>query len=144
MLTHLNRHLLDLRLEKYLTIFYGVIDIKSNHLDYSFGGHFPDPVMFDGTSARFLPGRGPPIGLFRGSVYDVESLPLPKRFALALFSDGILEVFPKMSLQQKRLRLLEAVDSIDSDADTLMANVGLKDGQSYPDDITLLLLKRNT
>jgi serine phosphatase RsbU (regulator of sigma subunit) len=144
MLTHLNQHLLDHRLEKYLTIFYGVIDIERNHLDYSFGGHFPNPILFDGSCARFLPGRGPPIGLFPGSVYDAESLSLPKHFALALFSDGILEVFPDMSLQQKRARLLKALDSISSDADKLMDNLGLRSGQSYPDDITLLLLKRNT
>jgi len=144
MLTGLNQYMLDHGLEKYLTIFYGVINIQKNHLDYSFGGHFPAPVLFDGTSAHFLSGRGPPIGMFRDSIYDAGSLSLPKRFALALFSDGILEVFPKMPLLKKQARLLKALDSIPSDAEKLMAHVGLRVDQSYPDDITLLLLKRNT
>jgi len=143
LLAHLNHTLLDQRLEKYLTIFYAVIDSDSNRLDYSFGGHFPSPVLFDGTRARFLPGRGPPIGLFRDAVYDGDSLPLPERFTLALFSDGILEVLPEKSLEHKQARLLKALEAVDTNADGLIASLGLSGGQSYPDDITLLLLKRD-
>lgn len=142
LLEHLNHTLLDQRLEKYLTIFYGVIDRDSNRLDYSFGGHFPSPVLFDGSHARFLPGRGPPIGLFRDAVYDAVSLELPDAFTLALFSDGILEVLPGESLEDKQSRLLKALEALDNDADGLIASLGLSSGQDYPDDITLLVLKR--
>ena len=142
LLEHLNHTLLDQRLEKYLTIFYGVIDRDSNRLDYSFGGHFPSPVLFDGSHARFLPGRGPPIGLFRDAVYDAISLELPEAFTLALFSDGILEVLPGESLEDKQSRLLKALEALDNDADGLIASLGLSSGQDYPDDITLLVLKR--
>ena len=142
LLEHLNHTLLDQRLEKYLTIFYGVIDRDSNRLDYSFGGHFPSPVLFDGSHARFLPGRGPPIGLFRDAVYDAVSLELPEAFTLALFSDGILEVLPGESLEDKQSRLLKALEALDNDADGLIASLGLSSGQDYPDDITLLVLKR--
>ena len=142
LLEHLNHTLLDQRLEKYLTIFYGVIDRDSNRLDYSFGGHFPSPVLFDGSHARFLPGRGPPIGLFRDAIYDGGSLELPEAFTLALFSDGILEVLPGASLEDKQSRLLKALEALDNDADGLIASLGLRSGQDYPDDITLLVLKR--
>ena len=142
LLKHLNYAMLDQRLEKYLTIFYGVIDSDSNRLDYSFGGHFPSPVLFDGTRARFLPGRGPPIGLFRDAVYDAGCLALPEGFTLALFSDGILEVLPGKSLEDKQSRLLKALEGLDNDADGLIASLGLSSGQGYPDDITLLVLKR--
>ena len=143
LLTHLNHTLLDQRLEKYLTIFYGVIDSDSNRLDYSFGGHFPSPVLFDGSHARFLPGRGPPIGLFRDAVYDGGSLALPEGFTLALFSDGILEVLPGKSLEDKQSRLLKALEALDdNDADGMIASLGLSSGQGYPDDITLLVLKQ--
>jgi serine phosphatase RsbU (regulator of sigma subunit) len=150
LLEHLNQTLLDQRLEKYLTMFYGVIDSGSNRLDYSFGGHFPGPVLYDGNRARFLAGRGPPIGLFRDAVYDGGSLPLPERFALAVFSDGILEVLPGTSLEHKQARLLKAVQALEAvealdaaSADDLIASLSLCSGQGYPDDIALLLLKRD-
>jgi sigma-B regulation protein RsbU (phosphoserine phosphatase) len=143
LLEQLNYTMLDQRLEKYLTIFYGVINSGSNRLKYSFGGHFPSPVLFDGSRARFLPGRGPPIGLFRDAVYDGGSLALPEYFTLALFSDGILEVLPGESLEHKQSRLLKAVEALDNTADGLIASLGLSSGQGYPDDITLLLLKRD-
>ena len=142
LLEQLNFAMLDQRLEKYLTIFYGVVASDNNRLDYSFGGHFPGPVLFDGSRARFLPGRGPPIGLFRNAVYDGGSLALPEHFTLALFSDGILEVLPGESLERKQSRLLKAMEALDNNADGLIASLGLSSGQNYPDDITLLLLKR--
>jgi sigma-B regulation protein RsbU (phosphoserine phosphatase) len=143
LLEQLNYTMLDQRLEKYLTIFYGVINSGSNRLKYSFGGHFPSPVLFDGSRARFLPGRGPPIGLFRDAAYDGGNLALPEYFTLALFSDGILEVLPGESLEHKQSRLLKAVEALDNTADGLIASLGLSSGQGYPDDITLLLLKRD-
>jgi serine phosphatase RsbU (regulator of sigma subunit) len=142
LLAHLNQVLVEQRLEKYLTMFYGVIDVARNRLDYGYGGHFPGPLLFDGVNTRYLPGRGPPVGLFHDARYDAESLPLPERFALALFSDGILEVLPDASLDNKQTRLLHALNTVRVDAEGLIAALGLRAGQNYPDDITLLLLQR--
>jgi serine phosphatase RsbU (regulator of sigma subunit) len=142
LLTRLNRALLSDRLEKYLTIFYAVIDIDHNRLAFSIGGHFPSPILFDGARAEFLPGRGPPIGLFPGADYSTDTLTLPDRFALALFSDGILDVLPETTLAQKKQHLLDTLNRIDPSARELIGRLGLSEGKSYPDDITLLLLTR--
>ena len=61
---------------------------------------------------------------------------------MALFSDGILEVLPGESLKDKQSRLLKALEALDNDAEGLIASLGLSRGQNYPDDITLLVLKR--
>ena len=53
MLAHLNAYLIDQELDKYLTMFYGVIDVDNIRLRYSNGGHFPNPVLFDGGNAQF-------------------------------------------------------------------------------------------
>jgi serine phosphatase RsbU (regulator of sigma subunit) len=66
----------------------------------------------------------------------------PGQFTLTLFSDGILEVLPGESLEHKQSRLLKALVALDNDADGLIASLGLSSGRAYPDDITLLLLKR--
>jgi serine phosphatase RsbU (regulator of sigma subunit) len=143
LLTRLNQTLLSDQLEKYLTIFYAVIDTEHNRIKFSIGGHFPSPILFDGTQADFLPGRGPPVGLFAGANYATDTLDLPAHFALAAFSDGILDVLPQPTLAEKKRHLLDALDHLDPSAQNLIERLGLSEGQSYPDDITLLLLTRD-
>ncbi|WP_275096060.1 SpoIIE family protein phosphatase [Sedimenticola hydrogenitrophicus] len=143
LLTRLNQTLLSDQLEKYLTIFYAVIDTGHNRIKFSIGGHFPSPMLFDGTQAVFLPGRGPPVGLFAGAGYAADTLDLPEHFALAAFSDGILEVLPQPTLVEKKQHLLDALNHFDPGARNLIERLGLREGQSYPDDITLLLLTRD-
>jgi serine phosphatase RsbU (regulator of sigma subunit) len=142
LLAELNHDLLQQRLEKYLTIFYGVLDQTANRLDYSIGGHFPPAVLYDGVQASFLPGRGPPVGLIPGASYSGEEISLPQRFALALFSDGILEVLPGADLGERQAWLLASVRGFDADAGQIMTGFGLNEDQGHPDDITLLLLTK--
>jgi serine phosphatase RsbU (regulator of sigma subunit) len=143
LLTRLNQTLLSDQLEKYLTIFYAVIDTRHNRIKFSIGGHFPSPMLFDGTQAVFLPGRGPPVGLFAGAGYATDTLDLPEHFALAAFSDGILDVLPQPTLAEKKRHLLDALNQFDPSAKNLIGRLGLSEGHSYPDDITLLLLTRD-
>ena len=142
MLGHLNRHLLDQKLEKYLTMFYGVIDVDSNRMSYSSGGHFPSPVLFDGSESRFLDGRGPPVGLFVDAQFDRHSIALPENHVLAVCSDGILDALPEQGLAIKRERLKQAVSRFDLSAESTLASLGLSPDGVYPDDITLLLVER--
>lgn len=144
MLLHLNRHLLDQKLDKYLTIFYGVIDVDSNRLTYSSGGHFPNPVLFDGSATRFLDGRGPPVGLFADAHFDRHSVALPDNHLLAVCSDGIMDALPEQGLDAKRERLAQAMARFDLGAESALASLGLTPEGAYPDDITLLLVERKT
>lgn len=141
-LSHLNTALLEQHVEKYLTMFYAVIDSENNRLEYGCGGHFPNPILFDGNHAGFLPGRGPPVGLFQSAEFTTETLTLPERFALAAFSDGVLEALTGTTLEDKQALLLDALHSIDIDTEGLMATLELDQERHYPDDITLLLLTR--
>lgn len=141
-LTRLNCDLRNQRLDKYLTIFYGVIDSKTGCLSYSNGGHFPNPVLFDGHTSRFLESRGPPVGLCpRPSFVDAQ-LELPHAHALALFSDGVLDALPETRLSDKKARLLKVVDRYGLSAPDLFASLGLGAEVTYPDDITLLIAER--
>ncbi len=129
-------------MDKYLTIFYGVIDWNTNRLRYSSGGQFPFPILFDGERASFLGKKSLPIGLFDFASYQTESLQLPPRFTLVLISDGILETLPQASLRDKQAFLLEAVCSTDLTIGNLIQTLGLDQAGSLPDDITLLLVER--
>jgi len=142
MLACLNLDLLAQKLDKYLTIFYGVIDIEANRLTYSNGGHFPNPVLFDGRTARFLDGCSPPVGLFPDARFGSIHRDLPGSHLLVLFSDGVLDALPERTLGLKRARLLEAVDRHGLSAEAIMAALGLAPEAAYPDDITLLIAER--
>ncbi len=87
-LSRLNREVFSCHMDKYLTIFYGVIDWGANRLRYSSGGQFPFPILFDGEQAAYLGKKSLPIGLFDFASYKTESLQLPPAFALVLISDG--------------------------------------------------------
>ena len=142
MLARLNTDLLAQRLDKYATIFFGIVDTRQNRLTFGNGGHFPPPVLFDGRSARFLDHRGPPVGLVPDAVFDTVAMELPERHQLALFSDGVLDALPEAPLRAKRERLLQAVSQSGLAVGDLLDCLGLDPAGAYPDDITLLIAER--
>ncbi|MGD2074012.1 MAG: SpoIIE family protein phosphatase [Gammaproteobacteria bacterium] len=142
LLTRLNADLLGQELDKYATIFYGVIDTEANRLCFCNGGHYPAPVLFDGQKADFLDTRGYPVGMLRNASFENLSMALPAQHLLALVSDGVLDAFPDASLRDKRARLLRAVRQPGLDTGRLMSLLGLEPDGAYPDDITLLIAER--
>jgi sigma-B regulation protein RsbU (phosphoserine phosphatase) len=141
-LEKLNQHLYLRKLDKYLTIFYGVINRKSATMEYSNGGHFPFPIFRSKTNASFLNAKGIPVGLFEHSTYQSNQLELPEDFLLLLLSDGILEVLPENSLKEKQKYLLGQVSDAELNIEDLVKKFRLDHDGKYPDDITLLMIKR--
>jgi len=142
LLARLNTELLAQQLDKYTTLFYGVINTEDNCLSYSNGGHFPAPVLFDGQGARFLDGRGFPVGLLPDASFEGHTMGLPTHHLLVLCSDGVLDALPAASLAEKQSKLLEAAQGPGLEVDKLLGALGLDPGGAYPDDITLLIAER--
>ncbi|MDS4019724.1 MAG: SpoIIE family protein phosphatase [Candidatus Competibacter sp.] len=141
-LGRLNREIFGCHMDKYLTMFYGVIDWPSNQLRYSSGGQFPFPILFDGQRACYIGKKSLPIGLFDFASYQTESIQLPARFAMVLISDGILETLPQASLRDKQAFLLDLVGGTDLAIENLIQELGLDQAGPLPDDVTLLLIER--
>jgi serine phosphatase RsbU (regulator of sigma subunit) len=141
-LSRLNQGIVHSRVDKYLTLFYGVLDNSNNTLTYSNGGQFPCPLLFDGRRTVPLTAKGFPIGLFDGADYEVHRCPIPEEFALIAFSDGILEVMGDASIDDKRRRLRALVNDIEIELDDFTDALKLSDTRMLPDDITLLMIKR--
>ncbi|WP_312931672.1 two-component system response regulator RssB [Stutzerimonas nitrititolerans] len=142
-LDHINRGLINCKLGKHVTMLGGVIDQERNVLHYSIGGHLPMPVLYDGESARYLEGRGLPVGLFVDATYDDFEMMLPERFSLTLLSDGILDLLPGDTLKDKESALPELVAGAGGTLDGLRGAFGLAALHDMPDDIALLVLSRN-
>jgi phosphoserine phosphatase RsbU/P len=143
MLRALNDNILRQGLDKFLTIFYGVIDIPAGRLAYANAGHFPSPLFVDGGAAQFLPGRGMPVGLFPDPDLESNEIELPPGCTLTVCSDGVLDALPGGSLDERLGRLLaQAEGDRDITVESLVQRLGLGSGRAYPDDIAFLILRR--
>ena len=141
-LSRLNREIFGCHMDKYLTMFYGVIEWSTNQLRYSSGGQFPFPILFDGERADYVGKKSLPIGLFDFANYQTECLQLPAHFSMVFISDGILETLPQSTLRDKQAFLLELVSHTELTIENLIQTLGLDQADALPDDVTLLLIER--
>ncbi|GAB6389788.1 two-component system response regulator RssB [Stutzerimonas marianensis] len=142
-LDHINRGLINCKLGKHVTMLGGVIDQERNLLHYSIGGHLPMPVLYTEGQARYLEGRGLPVGLFAEATYDNYEIELPASFSLTLLSDGILDLLPGETLKEKEAGLPGLVANAGGTLEGLRRVFGLAGLDDMPDDIALLVLSRN-
>lgn len=141
-LKNLNRVLISEDLEKYLTIFYGILNAKDNTLCYCNGGQFPYPILSDGEHPCYIERNGLPVGLFEDAQYHAYTLELPERFDLFLFSDGVLEILPHSTLHEKQTYLLTLPVAQDLKIEDLTNRLALENAENLPDDIAMLLICR--
>jgi serine phosphatase RsbU (regulator of sigma subunit) len=134
--------ILNAKLGKYLTMIYCVLDLKENKLSYSVGGHYPNPVLFDGNKAQFLKGGGFAVGIFKDAKFESHSCELPKAFSLVMFSDGIFEVMDGKNLEENEKMILKLVNKEDITIEDILKPLGIQSDEGFPDDITLLIMSR--
>jgi serine phosphatase RsbU (regulator of sigma subunit) len=142
LLNVINQNLITEDLGKYLTIFYGIIDMETDILSFSTGGQFPFPIFIDNTDKKFLDVKGPPVGLLKVAKYKQHFIQLPKCFSIMFMSDGILEILKDKSLKDQE-NLLLSVLSLETTVDELIEKIGIKSHKSLPDDITILNIRRH-
>jgi PAS domain S-box-containing protein len=141
-MTILNNELLEKKIDKYLTIFYGIIDRSGNKLIYSNGGQFPFPVFLEGKTPRFLKEGNMPIGLFESATYDSFQVDLPGEFCILIISDGILEILPQDSIRGKEDYLLALLNRDEIYLEAILDSLNIQQATALPDDITFTLVKR--
>ncbi|MFQ3324457.1 MAG: sigma-B regulation protein RsbU (phosphoserine phosphatase) [Pseudomonadales bacterium] len=137
-----NNALLDSGIGKHMTMCVGVLDIKANTLRYSTAGHLPEPILVTAQGAKYLPGSGMPVGLFKDAEFNEQTIELPEKFTLYMFSDGILEILPPKQLVDKETALLESMQNAPQDLDSLIDSFGVDALDEIPDDIAVLMVKR--
>ena len=141
-LGRLNYNTLKSNTNKYLTMFYGVINTTKNELHYSNGGQFPYPLLYDGQKANYIQCKSKPIGLFDFAEYSSVRLALPERFMLVLLSDGILDALTQDNLKEKRTFLTRLLEENGFNEDAFASQVGKHTPETPPDDVTLLQITK--
>ncbi|MBO7430152.1 MAG: SpoIIE family protein phosphatase [Spirochaetia bacterium] len=138
----MNSILLRENLGKYLTIFYGIIDMETNTLKYANCGQFPYPVLVSDGKGDFLADKGTPIGLFKTPVIQAKEINLPDHFSMFLTSDGLLDILEESDLEAKSGRILSELAENGDSLEKLIENFKIRQHGSLPDDITFMLIRK--
>jgi Amt family ammonium transporter len=148
-LTHVNDELsADNKTCMFVTIFAGILNIRTGELIYTNAGHSPPYLRRqDGHWQRLDQRHGPVIGAVEGLVYKEEKDRMEPGDLLFLYSDGVTEAMDakKRLFSEDRLKeLLHAGNTDDAVAvvdNTLAAVRAFEGGTEQSDDITVLGLE---
>jgi len=141
-LERINNELQVTALGKHATVFCGLIDTEQNTLTYSVAGHTPMPVLVQQGQAQVLSGKGRPVGLFDQVDYSESVVQLSEQgFHLCIASDGVLDLISGDNTQQRTQGLTHAIQHSQGQLEHLTQLLGWQEGQSLPDDVTLLMVR---
>ncbi len=135
-------------LERYATLFYGVLDTREHTIDYCNAGH-NHPFVFrkDGEPERLKVG-GTIVGCFGAADYSDDKVAIHPGDVLLIYSDGVTEAEDDGGVEFGESRLADVViSSIDDPAESLLLKLietaRAHAGPSAPgDDMTVVVLKR--
>ncbi len=130
----------------FVTVFFGLLDIRSGRLAYVNAGHNPTYLLAAAGPAGELSANGAALGIRGDACFESRSVQLEAGDLLFLYTDGVTEAFSEQHEQYgetRLVRLLEAsrrlsvaplVAAVMSDLD------GFTAGQEQSDDISCLAL----
>ena len=129
---------------RFVTMWVGVLDVRSGSLKYSSAGHNRPVAFRHGVCSMLDACQGLPLGLFEDAVYSTRSCTLDKGDALLLYTDGITEAEGPGKVLFGDEKLLETCREAVSYSPLVICNAVLGAVHSHTcgcaqsDDITLL------
>lgn len=135
--------------EKFVTLFYGLLDAKQHLLTFTNAGH-DHPMLFSRNQPiQRLRTGGIVLGIMDGFPFEEESVLMEPGDVLVIYSDGICEAMNSARELFEEERLAEVVSKlINCSANAILDGIiaaAKKHAGGYPqsDDMTLIVLKRN-
>jgi sigma-B regulation protein RsbU (phosphoserine phosphatase) len=135
--------------ETFVTLFYGVLDLRSGKLWYANAGHNPPIVIRrDRRRPLLLKRTGMVLGLFEHQRWRRRSLTLEEGDLLVAYSDGLTEAMNPQREQWGEQRLIQAIrhhreTPLEELQEQLLAQIyDFMDDAPQHDDITLMLVRR--
>jgi sigma-B regulation protein RsbU (phosphoserine phosphatase) len=149
-LRRVNRHLLDINAsDMFVTLLYGVINIRSGVFNYARAGQLPPVLAAAGCREVPVPYRlGQALGLFEDPVLDEQQIELPPEGQLLLFSDGLTDAMNQKGDyfgSNKLLRFLAESEGTSAQDVCQMLWQAVQEyaqGVSQTDDFTVAALQR--
>ncbi|MDH5507186.1 MAG: SpoIIE family protein phosphatase [Anaerolineae bacterium] len=75
----------------FATLFFGVLDKDSGHLEYVSAGHDPPIIVKDGEIKSWIKPTGPLVGMLEGVDYTAAGLTIGEEETLFIFTDGLVD-----------------------------------------------------
>jgi len=133
----------------FVTMFIGIIDLATGHLNFCNAGHNPPIIIADGQARYMEMESNAPIGLWPELEYVDEHIDSMMGQVLVIYTDGVNEAENSDMARFGDDRLLELLNGNDNHTakqiiDKIHEDVALHVGDAEPsDDLTLLCLKMN-
>ena len=134
--------------DKFVTLFYGVLNSASHELTYCSAGH-EQPFLVSGDgSMRRLEMRGLALGVWEDMTYEQEAIALKPGDAVVVFSDGVPDATDTADNEFTAERLGEVLAThhnqpaaalVDAIIDSVNAHAG---NAPQFDDLTVVVIKR--
>lgn len=132
----------------FITMFFGVLDLKTGFLEYCNAGHNPPVLVSPNGSCSFVDTNpNLPIGILNGFEYKAQSMTLPFGASLLLYTDGVTEAENTNNEQFGEQRMSDVLKGCATDEPREMLLHLLDAVRSFTgsaeqnDDITALCLK---
>ena len=135
--------------DKFVTMFYGVLDTRTHLLEYCNAGHNPPIVLPNGRQPELLGRGGPVLGVVPGFPYERGTARLEPGQTLVVYSDGFSEAMNHRleEFGEKRLwAVAEAASGVSSDrlVSAILAEVRRFSGDApQGDDMTIIAVQRS-
>ncbi len=131
--------------ERFVTVFYAILDPASRSLVYASAGHDPPFLRLASGKVERLAQGGLMIGLFEQVTLSDERVQLESGDALVAYTDGLTDTVNQQDEDYGHMRLADTIASAPVAARDILAHI-LRDLETFagpvpqPDDITLLVL----
>lgn len=135
----------------FVTVFLGILDLKSGRLQYCNGGHnAPILISPEGKTSQMKTGTNIPLGLFEGFSYEEAETDLPAGSAIFLYTDGVTEAENTSKELYSEERLMKVIEDVrtknnpETVVNTVIDDVKAHAGAAeQSDDITMLYVYYN-
>ncbi|MCA9938535.1 MAG: SpoIIE family protein phosphatase [Anaerolineales bacterium] len=149
LLQNVNRFLLRMNAQMFVTLLYCVLDYETGRMSYSRAGHLP-PIVLEqqGKFVKIPVETGQPLGLFDNPRIDQQQCTIPKGGLALLFSDGLYEAVDAAERQfgldrVGSLLMAHRHENAEAICDRLWLAVQAYSGEAvHQDDFTTVIVKR--
>ena len=150
MVEKLNLHMYQsTQSNKYLTLFYAVLDPGTDVLSYINAGHNRPILVYPAADCpQLLDKGGMVVGMFPHARYQVGEVRFEPGTELLIYTDGLSEVTNAEGEEygddqlERTLSRLRGQGSVEEEKDAIVREVMQFSGHRTVDDLTLLLIRR--
>lgn len=134
---------LNLEVDKYFTIFYGVFNKTTYEFKYANGGHNCIPIKFNKDEIELLEAKGFPIVLlFDKIIYEEKTVQLEIGDSILFYTDGITESKDQEGREFGTERVLEIIKNSDGNIlEEIDQTINKFSWGEQQDDFALVLIK---